>query len=68
MSNGSILEFRRRHSSLDSNSNMTSSIILRPSIFRNNFRPSLIHVRDYPRASSKKKIIIRKRKKNFDLK
>ncbi|CAF4990212.1 unnamed protein product, partial [Rotaria sp. Silwood1] len=46
-SNGSVLEFRRRHSSLSCPSQRNSSIILRPSIFRQNFRPLSMQPRDY---------------------
>ena len=45
-----MLEFRRRHSTLDSRQHESSSIILRPSIFRTNFRPLALQVRDYSRA------------------
>lgn len=57
ISNGSVLEFRRRHSSLDTSSQTSPSIILRPTIFRTNFRPTAVQVRDYTKTS---------RKKNFD--
>jgi len=60
MSTGSILEFRRRHSSLTSNSPMTSSVILLPNIFRTNFRPLSLQAHDYRKPSSKKKILIKK--------
>jgi hypothetical protein len=53
LSNGSVLEFRRRHSTLESNGQMTSSIILYPSIFRTNFRPFSLQVRDYSKTNCK---------------
>jgi hypothetical protein len=53
ISNGNILEFRRRHSSLTSTDQMTPSIISRPAVFRTNFRPSSVQARDYSRKSSK---------------
>jgi hypothetical protein len=56
MSNGSVLEFRRRHSTLESNDQSHASIILRPSIFRRNFRPSSLQPRDYVKSSSKKEM------------
>ncbi|CAF2816407.1 unnamed protein product [Rotaria sp. Silwood2] len=49
--NGTVLEFRRRHSSLSSTNQMNSSIILCPSIFRQNFRPSSMQPRDYSKLS-----------------
>ncbi len=54
LSNESVLEFRRRHSSLESNSQGNSSIILQPSIFRRHFRPSSLQPRDYTKANRKK--------------
>jgi len=53
VSNGSVLEFRRRSSLLATNSEITPSIILRPSIFRANFRPLSLQARDYARTRSK---------------
>ena len=47
MSNTSTLEFRRRHSSLESNTKLNASIILRPTIFRRNFRPCALQPRDF---------------------
>jgi len=56
MSNDSVLEFRRRHSTLESNDQSHASIILRASIFRRNFRPSSLQPRDYAKSSSKNKM------------
>ncbi|UJR27967.1 hypothetical protein I4U23_009225 [Adineta vaga] len=44
-------QFRRRHSILSSTGHTTSSIVLRSSIFRKNFRPSAVQVRDYTKTS-----------------
>ncbi len=54
MSNDNVLEFRRRHSALESNDQSNSSIILRPSIFRRNFRPSSLQPHDYVKRTRKK--------------
>jgi len=53
VSTSDALQFRRRNSTLSSADHTSSSIILRPSIFRKNFRPSAVQVRDYTRTSSK---------------
>lgn len=53
MSNENALEFRRRSSSLATNGQTSASIILRPSIFRTNFRPSSLQARDYTKTRSK---------------
>ena len=53
VSTGNTLQFRRRHSTLSSAGQTASSIILRSSIFRKNFRPSALQVRDYTKTSSK---------------
>ncbi|CAF4391942.1 unnamed protein product, partial [Rotaria sordida] len=47
VSSGTVLEFRRRHSSLSYANPKNSSIILRSSIFRQNFRPTAMQARDY---------------------
>ena len=52
-SNSSVLEFRRRHSSLESSTQLSASIILRPIIFRKNFRPSALKPRDYLKTTCK---------------
>lgn len=50
---GNALQFHRRHSALSSTCQTPSTIILHPSIFRKNFRPTALQVRDYTRTSSK---------------
>ena len=47
-----MLEFRRCHSSLSSANPKNSSIILRSSIFRQNFRPSAMQAHDHVKQSS----------------
>ncbi|CAF1360717.1 unnamed protein product, partial [Rotaria sordida] len=52
VSSGTVLEFRRRHSSLSYANPKNSSIILRSSIFRQNFRPTAMQARDYAKQPS----------------
>ena len=52
---GSVVQFRRRHSSHPSVERSNSSIISRSSIFRRNFRPASVRVRDYTRTGSKRR-------------
>lgn len=52
---GTIAQFRRRQSTSSATNPSTSSIILRPSIFRRNFRPASVKVRDYAKTNSKSK-------------
>lgn len=58
-SNSSVLEFRRRHSSLEANTQLNASIILRPIIFRKNFRPSAMKPRDYVKTNCMKTSLLR---------
>ncbi|CAF0826106.1 unnamed protein product [Adineta ricciae] len=51
ISTSNSVQFRRRHSTLSSTSQISSSIILRSSIFRKNFRPSSLQARDYTRTN-----------------
>ncbi|CAF1432139.1 unnamed protein product, partial [Rotaria sordida] len=48
-SSGTVLEFRRRHSSSSCANPKNSSIILRSSIFRQNFRSLAMQARGYPK-------------------
>ncbi|CAF3534518.1 unnamed protein product [Adineta steineri] len=51
VTNENVLQFHRRHSTLSSADQTPTSIILRSNIFRKNFRPASLQVRDYTRTS-----------------